>query len=71
MRNQRPETQLATIVGIVWLGWMVLVAISVGETVRGGQWVQFTVFLLCAVLFTTAFALTLWRATRHHSRSSR
>ena len=70
MRNWRPETQLATITGILWLGWMVLVAISLGETARGGQWVQFMVFLLCAVLFTIAFALTLWRAARHHSRSS-
>jgi hypothetical protein len=71
MRNWRSETQLATIVGIAWLGWAVLLAISLGETAQGGQWVQFAVFLLCAVLSTFAFALTLWSAARHHARSSR
>ena len=55
MRNWRPETQLATIVGIAWLGWAVLLAISIGETAQGGQWVQFAVFLLCAVLITFVF----------------
>jgi hypothetical protein len=71
IRNWRSETQLATIAGIAWLGWAVLLALSIGESAQGGHWVQFAVFLLCAVLLTFTFALTLWYAARHHARSSR
>jgi hypothetical protein len=71
MRNWRPEVQLATFVGLFWLVGASIFALRISETARAGQWGHFAVSLLCLVLITFAFALTLWYAAREHARSSR